>query len=107
MRPQYEHKTYISVLLRGKEPLTFPPELTETIRGMFAQLQQPWRETKPAHRNNFMSYKHCIHKMLELLGEDKYLKLFPLLKHPAKRYDQDQMWKAMCEKLRWQYISSS
>lgn len=107
MWPQYEHKTYISTLLRGREPLSFSPELLAKIREMFAQLQRPWEETKPPDRNNFMSYRHCVHKILELLGEDKYLKLFPLLKAPAKRYEQDQMWKAMCEKLRWQYISSS
>lgn len=74
---------------------------------MFAQVQQPWDETKPPTRCNFMNYKHCIHKMLELLGEDQYLKHFPLLKAPSKRYDQDQMWKKMCEKLQWEYISSS
>ena len=76
------------------------------IREMFAQIQRPWEETKPPDRSNFLNYKHCIYKMLELLGEDEFVKHFELLKAPKKRYEQDQMWKAICQKLKWQFLPS-
>lgn len=104
---QYDHHQYIASLICGRESKPFPPELVAKIREMFAQIQQPYEETKPPDRSNFMNYKHCVHKMLELLGEDQYLKHFPLLKASTKRYEQDQMWKAICGKMRWQFIESS
>lgn len=100
---QYEHSTYIATLISGKEAPTFPPELLARIREMFAQIQRPWEETKPPDRSNFLNYRHCIYKMLELLGEDEYTKYFSLLKAPKKRYEQDQMWKAICGRLKWQF----
>lgn len=106
MATQYEHATYISTLISGREAITFSQELLTRIREMFAQIQQPWEETRPPGRSNFLNYKHCIYKMLELLGEDEYTKLLTLLKAPHKRYEQDQMWKAICNKLSWEFIST-
>lgn len=42
--------------------------------------------------------------MSELLGEDQYLPCFPLLKSREKLYVQDQIWKKICEELKWQFI---
>ena len=103
---QYEHDTYIAMVLSGREPPPFSQELLARIREMFAQVQRPWDETKPPTRNNFLNYKHCIYKMLELLGEDEHAKRFRLLKAPSKRFEQDEMWKAICAKLSWEFIPS-
>lgn len=107
MLTQYEHAAYIATIISRREPVTFSPQLLARIREMFAQIQQPWEETKPPDRSNFLHYRHVIYKILELLGEDEHAKLFTLLKHPQKRYDQDQMWKAICAKLNWQFFPSS
>jgi hypothetical protein len=39
-----------------------------------------------------------------LLGEDKYLPLFPLLKDKEKRIEQDAIWKQICKELDWEFI---
>ena len=52
----------------------------------------------------FLSYSYVLYKFCELLSEDKYLKYFPLLKSKEKLYQQDVIWKKMCETLMWEYI---
>lgn len=101
---QYDHSTYITCLLSGREAPTFSPELLTKIREMFSQIQAPWKKTKPPDRSNFLNYNHCIYKMLELLGEDEHIKSLKLLKSSLKQYKSDQMWKLICAELNWQYI---
>jgi len=103
---QYEHSVYISTLLGGKEAEQFSPQLVAKIREMFVNIQKPWLDTKPPGRSNFINYNHCLYKMMELLGEDEHSKRFKLLKAPKKRYEQDQMWKAICEKMEWEFWPS-
>ena len=45
-------------------------------------------------------------KFLELLGYDKYIVYFPLLKSREKLQQQDFIWKKICKDLKWQYIPS-
>lgn len=106
MTKYYEHVHYITELLSGIPPVSIPPPLEERLKIMFHEIQQPWEKTKPAHRSNFFSYSYVLHKFCELLGEDEYLPLFPLLKSSQKLYQQDQMWKAVCAELGWEFISS-
>ena len=71
---------------------------------MFSQIQAPWEKTKPPGRSNFLNYKHCIYKILELLGEDEHTKSLALLKSHQKQYQQDKMWEAICRELSWEFI---
>ena len=57
-------------------------------------------------RKNFLSYSYVIRKFLELLGEDKYISYFPLLKSREKLYQQDVIWKGICAKLKWAFYPS-
>lgn len=50
--------------------------------------------------------RYTLYKLCELLGEDKYLQFFPLLKSNEKLYKQDQIWKKICQDLRWEFIPS-
>ena len=43
-------------------------------------------------------------RVSELLGYDKYIIYFPLLKSREKLYQQDCMWKCICKKLNWEFI---
>lgn len=106
MTKYYEHVHYITELLSGIPPVSIPPPLEDKLKAMFHEIQRPWEKTKPANRSNFFSYSYVLHKFCELLGEDEYLPLFPLLKSSQKLYQQDQMWKAVCAELGWEFISS-
>jgi Poxvirus Late Transcription Factor VLTF3 like len=100
----YEHVPYIATIVSGITPPTMPQELEDKLRLMFHAIQAPFEKHKPANRKNFLSYSFVLYKMSELLGEDQYLPCFPLLKSREKLYVQDQIWKKICEELKWQFI---
>ena len=100
----YEHVPYITNILSGISPPKMPQELEERLRIMFKDIQKPFDDNCPSERKNFLSYSYVLYKFCELLSEDKYLKYFPLLKSKEKLYQQDVIWKKICEDLRWEYI---
>ena len=102
----YEHVPYISTILSGITPPTMPQELEDKLRVMFHAIQAPFEKHKPMNRKNFLSYSFVLYKMCELLGEDDYLPCFPLLKSKEKLYVQDQIWKKICDELRWEFIGT-
>ena len=55
---------------------------------------------------NFLSYSYCLYKFCELLGEDSFMNQFPLLKSREKLYQQDCIWKKICNELKWEYIKT-
>ena len=100
----YEHVPYIATIVSGITPPTMPQELEDKLRLMFHSIQAPFEKHKPANRKNFLSYSFVLYKLSELLGEDQYLPCFPLLKSREKLYVQDQIWKKICDELRWEFI---
>lgn len=100
----YDHAPYITQMVNGIKPPTMPQELEDRIRLMFHQIQAPFEKYRPKDRTNFLSYSYILYKFCELLGEDKYLPCFPLLKSNEKLYLHDQIWKKITNELRWQYI---
>jgi hypothetical protein len=102
----YEHAPYIATMLSGIQPPTMPQELEDKLRLMFHKIQAPFEKHKPANRKNFLSYSYVLYKLCELLGEDRYLPCFPLLKSKEKLYIQDQIWKGICGELSWECIKT-
>lgn len=102
----YEHTPYIYYRITGIPNQYLAPELEEKLRNMFEQIQVPFLKHSPPTRKNFLSYSYVIHKMLQLLGEDRYLCYFPLLKNREKLHQQEQIWTKICEELQWQLIRS-
>jgi hypothetical protein len=102
----YEHTPYIYYRITGIPNQYLSAELEEKLRNMFEQIQVPFLKHSPASRKNFLSYSYVIHKMLQLLGEDRYLCYFPLLKNREKLHQQEQIWTKICEELQWQLIRS-
>jgi hypothetical protein len=102
----YEHVPYIATLVSGITPPIMPQELEDRLRMMFYQIQAPFKQHCPGDRTNFLSYSYVLYKFCELLGEDQYLPCFPLLKSSDKLYKHDQIWRKICEDLRWQFIST-
>ena len=102
----YEHVPYISTIVSGNTPPVMTQDLEDRLRLMFHQIQGPFKKHCPEDRTNFLSYSYVLYKFCELLGEDKYLACFPLLKSNDKLYKHDQIWRKICDDLRWQFIST-
>jgi hypothetical protein len=100
----YEHVPYITNILNGIRAPNMPQELEERLRIMFKDIQKPFDDNCPSERKNFLSYSYVLYKFCELLGEDDYLQYFPLLKSKSKLYAQDQIWKKICDELKWEFI---
>lgn len=99
----YEHITFIKDKLGIKPPI-MSPELEETLCNLFVELQSPYSKFCPDGRVNFLNYYYTAFKLCELLGEEKYLEHFPMLKDPEKRMEQDVIWKKICKELDWEFI---
>ena len=100
----YEHTVYITNMLNGVKPPKMPQALEERLRMMFTQIQKPFNDNCPKDRKNFLSYSYVLYKFCELLSEDQYLEFFPLLKSAQKLYQQDVIWKKICQELQWEFI---
>jgi len=102
----YEHVPYISNILNGMQPPKMTQALEDRLRMMFRDIQEPFNKNCPESRKNFLSYSYVLYKFCELLGEDDYLPCFPLLKSKEKLYQQDVIWRLICQELQWEYIST-
>lgn len=102
----YEHATHILSRLNGNPPPTITAEIEEKIRAMFQEIQAPFLLYCPDDRRNFLSYAYIIYKFLELLELDEYKVHFPLLKSRDRLIAHDQIWKKICDYLRWEFIQS-
>lgn len=99
----YEHIPFIKDKLGIKPPI-MTPELEETLCNLFIELQAPYSKFCPDDRVNFLNYYYTAYKLCELLGEEKYLEHFPMLKDPEKRMEQDIIWRKICVELDWEFI---
>lgn len=104
MSKYYEHVPYISNILNGIKPPSMSQALEDKIRMMFKDVQEPFDKHCPKTRTNFLSYPYTLYKFCELLGEDDFLPCFQLLKSKDKLYEQDVIWKNICNDLKWEYI---
>jgi uncharacterized Zn finger protein (UPF0148 family) len=102
----YEHATHILSRLNGNPPPTITPEIEEKIRAMFQEIQAPFLLYCPDDRTNFLSYSYILYKFFELLELDEYKVYFPLLKSRDRLIAHDQIWKKICDYLKWEFISS-
>jgi hypothetical protein len=102
----YEHIPHIINKLNGVPPPVMNRKTEEELRRMFKEIQVPFHKFCPENRKNFLSYSYVLHKFVQLLELDEFLPCFMLLKSREKLQQQDQIWKKICEFLKWQYIPS-
>lgn len=102
----YEHATHILSRLNGNPPPTITPEIEEKIRTMFQEIQAPFLLYCPDERTNFLSYFYILYKFFELLELDEYKVYFPLLKSRDRLIAHDDIWKKICDYLKWEFIQS-
>ena len=100
----YEHIPHIINKLNGVPPPVMNRKTEEELRRMFKEIQVPFHKFCPENRKNFLSYSYVLHKFVQLLELDDFLPCFMLLKSREKLQQQDQIWKKICEYLKWQYI---
>jgi DNA-directed RNA polymerase subunit RPC12/RpoP len=102
----YEHTRQITNILSGKPPPTISNQLYDKIIKMFIEIQVPFEEVCPKNRKNFFSYNYILFKFCELLDQHEHMELFPLLKSREKLYQQDCIWKNICDIKGWPFIKS-
>jgi hypothetical protein len=102
----YEHVPIIINKISGKPPARISYDVEHVLIDMFKKIQRPFERHCPPNRKNFLSYSYTLHKFSELLERRDLLVLFPLLKSRDKLYQQDRIWKKICEDLEWEFIPS-
>lgn len=102
----YDNIYSITHAITGMPTLKLSQSLEKKFRDMFTEIQAPFEKHKPPHRKNFLSYNYVLYKFSELLGEDSLLPYFPLLKCRQNLHAQDQIWKAICGELKWEFIKT-
>jgi hypothetical protein len=102
----YEHLIHLVNKLTGINIPHFDPEIEERIRTMFKLVQPAFLKHAPKNRKNFLSYNYTLRKCIQLLERDEYLHLFPALKSREKTFEQDKIWKKICQELNWEFIPS-
>ena len=102
----YEHINYILNRINGIPTPQFSSELEDRLCLMFRDIQGPFLKHCPKDRKNFLSYSYVLYKFFQILGLNEYLKYFPLLKSREKLYLQDQIWRNICQELKYPIIPS-
>jgi predicted RNA-binding Zn-ribbon protein involved in translation (DUF1610 family) len=103
----YEHIPYLINIISGKESPKLTRKEEEILRSLFKEIQIPFMKHCPPDRKNFLSYSYVLHKFCELLEYDNLLCYFTLLKSREKLQQQDNIWKKICQELKWEYIPSA
>lgn len=102
----YEHTRQLTNILSGTPPPIISNELYDKIINMFIDIQEPFELCCPKNRKNFFSYNYILYKFCELLDQKEHMRLFPLLKSREKLYQQDCIWRKICDMKSWPFIKS-
>lgn len=103
----FEHIPYIYKMITNKKPIELDEILENKLYEMFDEIQIPFDNHKHLLKNrtkNFLSYSFTIYKFCQLLGRTDLLKFFNLLKDREKIFEQEVVWKHICQDLNWEYI---
>lgn len=100
----YEHIPNIIRRITKKPGLQIDDELEKKLMLMFDIIQEPFKKHCPSNRKNFLSYSFTLYKFCQILNRNDLLIYFPLLKSREKLFEQEKIWKNICEDLNWKYI---
>lgn len=102
----YEHIPNLISKITNKPPLTISADFEKVLLDLFDKIQEPFKKHCPKERKNFLSYSYTLHKFCLLLGKKDYLIYFPLLKSREKLFEQERIWKDICNDLGWKFVPS-
>ena len=94
----------VNVICGDKHRYRIEQRVEDELLRMFVKVQLVFDRMQDKKRTNFLRYTYVIFKMLQLMGEERYLHLFPLLKSSAKIQAHDQLWRRVCSELGWVFI---
>lgn len=106
LRKYYEHTQLITCKITGHPPPRMTPTQEERIKLLFMAANTAFQQLRLPDRSNFLSYSYTLFKFSELLGYTEFLPNFALLRGQAKLRKQDEIFKALCEVLDWEFIPS-
>ena len=106
LRRLYDHSPQLLTKITNKLPPRMTPFQEEQVKLMFAAIQSPFSKHCPQDRINFLSYSYCLYKFCELMGYDKFLPCFQLLKGRDKLVKQDMIFRKICAELDWSFVAS-
>ena len=102
----YEHIPNLISKITNKPPLIISADFEKVLLDLFDKIQEPFKKHCPKERKNFLSYSYTLHKFCLLLGKKDYLIYFPLLKSREKLFEQERIWKDICNDLGWKFVPS-
>jgi hypothetical protein len=111
----YENVNSIIRTLSGKQAPKFPEDIEDKLVVMFMQSLPPFEKFKYLipYRSNYLSYPYAIRKLLKIISyiennEEilKFIDCFSLLKSRQKLWDQENVWKKICEENKWPFFKS-
>jgi hypothetical protein len=107
----YDHATQILFRITDIPPLQMTPDMEQTLKLMFMEIQEPFELYKGTNRRNFSSYSYIIYKFCQLLEYNEFLPKLKLHKDKSKLYEHDKIWRQICnhlggEKAGWKFIKS-
>jgi hypothetical protein len=101
----FEHIQYINSIFGIKPPI-MNEELHETLCVLFIEIQKPWAVHCPPNRTNFFNYTYTLYQLCVLLDQTQYLPYIPMMKDREKQFEQDMIWKKVCNDLDWEFFPS-
>ncbi len=106
LQKYYNHVFAITANLSGKKPPQLTAVQEEKLLAMFQAIQGPFERHCPPDRTNMISYSYVLRKLVEILGWNHLIGYFPLLKSRQKVYNQDCIWRNICEEVGFPYYRS-
>jgi hypothetical protein len=111
----YENVNSIIRTLSGKHAPKFPEDVEDKLVMMFMQSLPPFEKYKHLipYRSNYLSYPYAIRKLIKIISYNenndeilKFVDCFSLLKSRQKLWDQENVWKKICEENNWPFFKS-
>lgn len=105
MQKYYNHIFLILHILTGRRLFELTQRQTNALCEMFINIQLAFANHR-GRRVNMLSYLYIIKKLTGIMGWDRISKVLPLLKSRAKVYQQDLIWKSICQEMSYPFIAS-
>ena len=93
----YDNCSQILYEVTGFPPLQMTSDMEHNMKLLFMAIQEPFELFKSEKRHNFSSYSSILYKFCQLLGYTQFLPKLKLPKNPKIRYENDIVWKKICE----------
>ena len=98
----YVYQIYLTLSMK-EEKFYINNELEDELTKMFVEVYRNFDKGQ----NNFFPYSYVVYKMLEVLGRDDIKGIFLIPDNFYKISIYDIQWKKICEKLSWNFISTT